>query len=588
MLMEYVPLYLKAVLALFITFVLPGLLVVRVIKIDELPQRWLAVFLSSIAVNHLAVITIALFGAKPTVFYGGMVLCIVVGLIVLELRQPKFSYALSEIRLSDAFWLLFSLIALGAIYSDIWRHGIPSSFDDGDVSIAWNAWALAWASGQFALESGGYPQFMPTIWAVAYLVTGSQVQYFAFYSYLVLIVAPLVLSAMVLGRLRWWLPLVQLSVFACFITGIVALGVRSTLPAAYSDWVVIAFAFAGAALFLSQRPPHQRSFTVLLLALFLECVAAASKPIYGLFVVAFALAICVDVFRNTEDRTLRTRVILTIVGIVSLFALAYWINLSHLPRYGLAHPVWRPAYNWEQFSGSFSRPLRILCFAGLFLSLILPRARWLALPLFVGFGIWAYFASYDVRNCMGLVLIAALIPIEALVRRFIPGDAGAFGRTWIVGDKTVAACALIALLLFTLPMAKSDQQLEAQFTAEQLRLGPGPVHNEAITKHLHAGCTLFTTTKYPWTMVSLQSYKPQTRYFYYALPIGDDDSANDRVRKYGVDLQRDFENVQGCAAVIFPPALQHPKALTFLRDYLQRRNFKKVVDTNGMEFWSNQ
>ena len=43
--MEYVPLYLKAVLALFIIFVLPGLLVVRVLKIDELPQRWLAVFL---------------------------------------------------------------------------------------------------------------------------------------------------------------------------------------------------------------------------------------------------------------------------------------------------------------------------------------------------------------------------------------------------------------------------------------------------------------------------------------------------------------------------------------------------------------
>ena len=104
--MEYLPLYLKAVLALFIIFVLPGLLVVRVLKIDELPQRWLAVFLSSLVVNHLAVIIIAMLGAKPTVFYAGMVLCLVVALIILELRRPKFSSAASEIRLSDFFWLL--------------------------------------------------------------------------------------------------------------------------------------------------------------------------------------------------------------------------------------------------------------------------------------------------------------------------------------------------------------------------------------------------------------------------------------------------------------------------------------------------
>src|SRR5882757_2184528 len=99
--MEYVPLYLKAVLALFIIFVLPGLLVVRVLKIDELPQRWLAVFLSSVVVNHVAIVIIAALGAKPTVIYAGMVPCLFVSLIVLELRRPKFSSAASEVRLSD-------------------------------------------------------------------------------------------------------------------------------------------------------------------------------------------------------------------------------------------------------------------------------------------------------------------------------------------------------------------------------------------------------------------------------------------------------------------------------------------------------
>src|SRR5215218_839251 len=124
--MEYLPLYLKAVLALFIDFVLPGLLVVRFFKINELPQRWLAVFLSSVVVNHVAIVLIAAAGAKPAYVYAGMVPCIIVALVILELRRPKSLAAASEIRSSDIFWLIFSLVALGATYSEIWQRGVPA------------------------------------------------------------------------------------------------------------------------------------------------------------------------------------------------------------------------------------------------------------------------------------------------------------------------------------------------------------------------------------------------------------------------------------------------------------------------------
>src|SRR5690349_1089984 len=110
--MEYLPLYLKAVLALFVIFVLPGLLLVRVLKIDQLPLRWFAIFLGSLAVNHLAVITIAVLGVKPTTFYGSLVACFVAALIVLEVRRPNFVSVASEARSSDVFWLLFSAIAI--------------------------------------------------------------------------------------------------------------------------------------------------------------------------------------------------------------------------------------------------------------------------------------------------------------------------------------------------------------------------------------------------------------------------------------------------------------------------------------------
>ena len=478
--MEYVPLYLKAVLALFIIFVLPGLLVVRVLKIDDLPQRWLAVFLSSITVNYLAVTIMALIGAKPMVFYGGMVLCFIVALIVLEVRQPKFSSTASEVRSSDVFWLLFSLIVLAATYSDIRQFGIPSTFNDGDVSFSWNTWAIQWASGVFP-STWGYPQFVPTIWAAAYLVTGSHVQYFAFYCYLILIVAPLALTAMVLGRQRWWLPLVMFSVFVCVMTGRTDAVLRSTLAGAYPDWVAVIFSFAGAAAFLSQRPPHQRSFAILLLALFLECVAAATKPAFGLFVIAFALAICIDANRHADDPTLRKRVIVAVVCIVSLFAMAYALHLTLIVKHGLSGiPLGRPPQAWEKFNSAFSLPVRILCLSGLLLSLLLPRARWLAVPLFLGIWFWVERTSYDLRNAMGLILIAALIPVDALAHRYIKSDAGAFGRNWTLRDTTVAACALVALLLVTLPMAKGDKELEAKFEADQFRLWPrhGPQRSD--------------------------------------------------------------------------------------------------------------
>ena len=485
--MEYVPLYLKAVLSLFIIFVLPGLLVVRVLRIDELPQRWLAVFLSSIAVNYLAVTIMALLGAKPTVFYGGMVLCFIVALIILEVRKPKFSSAASEIRLSDVFWLLFSLIVLAATYSEIRQLGVPSTFNDGDVSFSWNTWALQWAAGVFP-STWGYPQFVPTIWAAAYLVTGSQLQYFAFYCYLILIVAPLALTAMVLGRQRWWLPLVMFSVFVCVMTGRIDAVLRSTLTGAYPDWVAVIFSFAGAAAFLSQRRPHQRSFTILLLALFLECVAAATKPAFGLFVLAFALAICIDAVRHAEDRTLRKRVIVAVVGIVSLFVMAYAIHLTLIVKHGLSGiPLGRPAQAWPIFNSGFSLPARILCISGLLLSLLLPRARWLAVPLFLGIWFWVERTSYDLRNAMGLILIAALIPVDALAHRYIKSDAGAFGHHWTLKDTTVAACALVALLLVTLPMAKADKELETKFEADQFRFGPGTAHNEAIARNSACG-----------------------------------------------------------------------------------------------------
>jgi uncharacterized membrane protein len=72
-------------------------------------------------------------------------------------------------------------------YFNVWKHGVPNVFDGGDVSINWNGWALIWSQGLFPTASYGYPQFVPTLWAVTYIFMGSSEHYFAFYIYIGLI-----------------------------------------------------------------------------------------------------------------------------------------------------------------------------------------------------------------------------------------------------------------------------------------------------------------------------------------------------------------------------------------------------------------
>ena len=65
---------------------------------------------------------------------------------------------------------------------------------------------------------------MPTIWAVTYIFTGSSEQYFAFYIYIVWLIVPIVLNAMILGRISRWHVLVPGFVFASIAIVVASLG----------------------------------------------------------------------------------------------------------------------------------------------------------------------------------------------------------------------------------------------------------------------------------------------------------------------------------------------------------------------------
>jgi len=190
----FASIYQNGLLALLFVFVFPGLVFVRAFDVPSFPQRWLIVFLSSLTANYFFVTLIASLHFDPLAAY--RIAAVVLSAILIVSTATKAASGRpwrgeSTISLSDIRWLLISLTVLGFTYFNVWKHGVPHVFEAGDLSVSWNVWALIWSKGGFPTSSLGYPQFIPTVFAVTYIFTASTVQYFAHYVYIVLIIAPI-------------------------------------------------------------------------------------------------------------------------------------------------------------------------------------------------------------------------------------------------------------------------------------------------------------------------------------------------------------------------------------------------------------
>jgi hypothetical protein len=579
-LLGFASIYINGLLALLCVFVLPGLLFVRAFHIPSFPQRWFAVFLSSLAANHLFVTLIAALQLDPLPTYRIALATLVVILILVTVMQPVGSRkpvdrAASIVLMSDIGWLLAALALVCLVYINVWKYGVPHIFDDGDVAVSWNRWALVWSQGHFP-GSIGYPQFIPTLWAVTYIFTGSIVQYFAYYIYIVLIIAPLLFNAMILGRINWWLPLVQGLAFAWFVAEIQEQWLRSTLPQAFPDWVAAISGFCGVVLFIANAPEgrfDREKIASALLSLCLVSIAAATKPIFGLFAIAILLAICTDAVRGLEGRA-RYKLCIGAIGVLSLFAAAYAIDYSHLPSRGmpnypvadLSERLWRAV---RLLNANFTIPFKLLLLAGVLLCPILARARWLALPLWVGLFVWANTASYDLRNVLGLLMVSAFIPLFAAARACDTRKALPAGRSWRAPDGAVAVIVAVMAAGLTLTLALSDRDLRQRFADDQLRGGSGMDINQAIENVLRRGCTIFSATGYISTISAFDPFRKQMEFFFFSLPLDE-------------PLTRRFNESTGCTGVFYPPDGTHPTIVRFLGSYAEARDLVKVIEGNGM------
>ena len=500
----FAPVYLNGLLAIFFVFVLPGLVLVRAFDIASFPQRWFVVFLSSLTANHFLVTLIAALHFDPLETYRVATVALIAALLFMMSTKGAVSKTpvhrgASIILLSDLKWLLGSFTVLCFAYFNVWKHGVPNIFEGGDVSVSWNVWSLIWSQGGFPTFSYGYPQFVPTIWAVTYIFTGSTEQYFAFYIYIVLIIVPIVLNSMVLGRVSWWHPLLSVIVFVWFVAEIQEPWLRSTLEEGYPDWVAAISGFCGAVLFITNAPEgrfDREKVVTALISLCLLSIAAATKPIYGLFAIAVLIGVCTDAAKYLQ-RGDRNRLMIVALGLVSVFVIAYAINYSHLtvrsmPNYPVSELSERLSRAVKLLNSNFTLPFRILVFAGLALSPFLPRIRWLALPLAIGFWLWANTASYDLRNLLGLLLISAFIAVYAATRTFVATRVFSNEPRWSVPDGAVAMSLAILSVGLTLTLAQGDKELKERFANEQLRKGMGLELNRNIEKLLLRGCTIFS------------------------------------------------------------------------------------------------
>jgi len=583
-LVSLAPIYLNGLLALLCVFMLPGMLLVRAFSLPNFPQRLLVILLGSVTANYLIVVLIATLHIDALGTYRCIVLAMVaalLGLVIMDVRgrKPRFGmhHNAAMAEKSDFAWLAISLAVVCLAYFNIWKHGVPNIFGEGDVSISWNSWAVIWSHGLFPSQSGGYPQFIPALWAVTYIFTGSDEHYFAYYIYLVLIIAPLVLISTCLGRVgRPW-ALLPILTFVWFVAEIQDHWLRATLEAGFPDWTAAVAGYCGVVLFITNDPGTGFNRQKIVTALASEClilIAAATKPLYGLMAIAILIRICIDgaTLLKAQDRT---RYLAAVVGLFAAFAIAYLVIYLHLAaRYLPSYPVSELAEQLSRgaglFNRSFSWPFRVVVCLGIALSPFIPRVRWLTLPLLLGTWLWIDKAGYDLRNLFGVLLISAFISLFAVVRAVAITRPAAAGPRWRTPDSVVAAVLMIVAVVSTHTLAQDDAHLHQRFASEQLEIGAGAGLNEKLLGLLERGCFVLTAADYPFTITAFQKYLPQLRTFYW-----------DRVLPPEISMA--LAERSGCSAILYPPQLSGQAVIAFVKTATEQHQYVSLVQSNGWE-----
>lgn len=310
-----------------------------------------------------------------------------------------------------------------------------------------------------------------------------------------------------------------------------------------------------------------------LISLCLVSIAAATKPMHGLLAIAILTAIGADAARYLQPRQ-RNRLLIAAIGLVAIFVCAYVLNYSHLAARSMPHfPVSTMSERFARAAAllneTFTLPFKMLVLAGLVMSPFLKRIRWLALPLAIGFLVWANTAAYDLRNILGLLLISAVIPVYAAANALLDARRLSSELRWRVPDGAIAAGWIALSVSLTLTLALNDKELKQRFARDQFSKGPGVEINRSVEQLLARGCTIFTATGFVLTIAKFQPFLDQMQFFVFNEPMNT--TVLDRLSK-----------TEGCTAILFPNP-SHPEILKVIASAAEPRGLRKLAEGNNFE-----
>jgi hypothetical protein len=485
------PLFLLSLLQLL---VLPGLLLHRLLGLRSRGLEWaVGIAVLSLIGNYVLMHGLMMAPLLRTAHLPWIVAAEAVALGIAyrdglrdTVRVPLIGLGLMLVGLALLAWLV--------------SPDVPSVFTTNDAVLSWNRWALSWAADEAPERTVMYPQLVPSLYAVVYLLTGdATLQVLSKPVAIAFPVLILLISAAQAERGR----LITAGVAIIGALGLLVL-LRKTFVNGDADMpagtlVLVAIAFA-----LTARDTKDPSDLALQRQrVWLGAVAAATAAVTkqaGLLVAIVYPLLILVLFPSRCGRRLAVQS----AGLIAVLALPWYAysllmifveeersNLGYLLydlHAGRSIPE-RLAHAASLISG-YSRHwllavFGLLCSVGVFVS----RARWPILLVVLPYTLlWGCFWSYAGRNLYPALPVAAFLAgwmLEDLARRVLPAVEARLDRLrgWAPAwDMPLYACFALAVLAIGLGRLVSDSEIRAANDAGRARIGD--VHiNRALLEH---------------------------------------------------------------------------------------------------------
>ncbi|HVY72526.1 MAG TPA: hypothetical protein VG984_00515 [Candidatus Paceibacterota bacterium] len=455
------------VLALLQAVLLPGLIVVRLLRIElPLSLRLAAILALSLMANYTTIFLLAWFGlyTAPAVLWSMVAECAALLFLYRDVARTALTVSLEQAQdavigsyeqrcapvrawledtrrgTPEGFLLRLTLVlgaATVAYLSYLLISNVGTLFNLWDPIISWNRWALEWSANGLPRDTWEYPQLIPAAWSLAYVLAGSGGEYFA---KAIMPLFPLLTVLVMLGggiRMRSPSYLLGGPMFVLLMRVLSGSAIMAT--EGYVDMAVTFFSFCAIATLLFIRPstPDRQAAQFLLLGALFAIGAAMTKQA-GLYIVVLypILSALIPLREHAPLRAqwLRQFLIYALAALALLgpfyiykeVAIHTQGDISVLPSihnqiYGSGKSMFEVAG-----AGLWYLVTKTYGLAALYAVLCLfawrdRRVRALALLVIVPYTLfWSFVLSYDSRNIslvVPLVALVAAVGVERLIER---------------------------------------------------------------------------------------------------------------------------------------------------------------------------